>query len=233
MFKLEAGKKYTQAQIAEWMGVTASHFSRTKDSKNEELGFFCNFYIEGTKYFIQEVFEDTYVKRAKRNFDLVKRVFPEEWKEEGDINQCSNVTVKIQDKYSKNLTSSYETAYKYTLRSKKEYIEEGVLKQEPVFVIKKGINGNAHFRELDAGEWEIVRNLIRTFFGDHEAEELLILKMNEEGEITGEECIQKIRALKRLTNAHWLDFLKAAKRELDLDNDESLSRATRLTESAF
>ena len=121
MQKLRLGKVTTK-ELANWFGISYGTFRNNKTQKLDELKLYCEYEeiyggINITK--ILDTAHLEYTPASKKNYELIKTAFTEEWSPNG-IDTCSNVAIKIYDKHKNELTIQDTTTYNYALKSRTE-----------------------------------------------------------------------------------------------------------------
>ena len=223
--------KIKSKDLAEWFGLSYGSFRVVKQQKLEELKMYCKFKEVYGGIEILEIYDNnniTYIKENKKNYDIVKSAFSEEWSDNG-IDTCSNVAIKIYDKYSNELTVASNTAYNYTLKARKElfgvpFLNAGELGSCVYIWCKKEIdkNGTVIYKQFTDEEEQIRKDLMKKFFSTDIEKEIFIAEMVEMGEITKEQAYDALCSMKNLNKSGYTGFLKALKELIGSD----VSKAT-------
>ena len=230
--KLKLGKMTTK-ELAKWFGISYGSFRVTKENKLEELKLYCEFEEVYGGVDIKEIYDEdnlVYVKSNRKNYELVKSSFDEEWNKDG-IDTCSNVAFKIYDKHNNELTIGENTTYNYVLRARNElygvpFISLGELGSCVYLWCKKEMldDGTIVYTQFSDEEDKIRKDLMKKMFSTDVDKEVFIAEMVQQGEITKEEAYDKLCELKNLNKAGYTGFLKALKEAIGSD----VSKATLL-----
>lgn len=201
--------KILNKDLAEWMGVTANTFNKSKDKYLEELKLFAVYHLEGKKVVIDEVLNPVYSKQGSKNYQLVKKEVDKVWSKDG-LDSCSRVGLRIEDKLKGSVELSHNTIYNYTRQSRDElygkpFQEAGKLGScKYLWCKKEGEGIDTEYRLLNEEEEEIKQNLIKKYFGDATEKQIIVQGMVELGEIKKEEAWD---VLQELTGMHGNNFM--------------------------
>lgn len=225
MQKLRLGKVKSK-ELADWFGISYGTLRNNKELRFDELKSYCEFEeiyggINITKILDENHLE--YTRASKRNYELIKSVFDEEWNANG-IDTCSNVAVKIYDKYKNELTITDTTAYDYVRRSRNElfgipFVSMGSLGTCAYLWCKKEIapDGTIIYTQFTDEEEAIRKELMKKHFSTDVDKEVFIAQMVETGEITKAQAYDALCEMKNLNKAGYAGFLKALKEAIGCD----------------
>ena len=230
MKQLILGKIKTK-ELADWFGISYGTFRVEKQQKLDELKLYCNFeevYGGVNVIEIYDINNIEYIKDNKKNYEIIKSSFDEEWNVDG-IDTCSNVAFKIYDKHKNELTIADTTAYNYTLKVRKElfgipFLDAGVLGSCIYLWCKKEIapDGTLIYTQFTDEEDQIRKDLMKKHFSTDVEKEIFIAEMVQAGEITKEQAYDALCEMKNLNKAGYTGFLKALKEAIGTD----VSKAT-------
>ena len=223
MKQLKLGK-ITSKELADWFGVSYGSFRVYKQQKLEELKLYCAFDEVYGGIMVNEIFDDDnveYIKDSKKNYDLIKSSFDEEWNASG-IDTCSNVAYKIYDKHKNELTIADKTAYNYVLKARNELygipnIGLGPLGSCIYLWCRKEYdeaNDLVIYTELNDEEQEIKKKLMKKYFSTDVEKEIMVAEMVRMGEITKAEAYDALVEMKNLNTAGFMAFKKELERAI-------------------
>ena len=232
MKQLKLGKIKTK-ELADWFGISYGSFRVVKQQKLEELKLYCDFEEIYGGVNILKIYDNSnleYIKESKKNYELVKTSFSEEWNEDG-IDTCSNVAVKIYDKHKNELTVLDNTTYNYVRKARNElfgipFLDAGELGSCVYLWCKKEqlADGTIIYTQFTDEEDKIRKDLMKKHFSTDVEKEVFIAEMVEAGEITKEQAYDALCEMKNLNKAGYTGFLKALKAAIGCD----VSKATLL-----
>lgn len=217
MKQLKLGK-ITSKELADWFGISYGSFRVCKQQKLEELKLYCTFDEVYGGVMINEIYDEnniTYIKDSKKNYDLIKASFDEEWNSNG-IDTCSNVAYKIYDKHKNELTIGDNTAYRYALKVRNELYGIPNIGLGPLgscfylWCRKEFDKGNnlVIYTELSDEEQEIKKKLMKKYFSTDVEKEIMVAEMVRMGEITKAEAYDALCEMKNLNTAGFMAFKK-------------------------
>lgn len=232
MKQLMLGKIKTK-DLADWFGISYGSFRVCKQQKLEELKMYCDFEEIYGGINVLKIYDNnniTYIKDSKKNYELVKSSFSEEWNSDG-IDTCSNVAIKIYDKHKNELSVVSSTTYNYVRKARNElfgipFLDAGSLGSCIYLWCKKelGNDGTIIYTQFTDEEDKIRKDLMKKHFSTDVEKEIFIAEMVEAGEITKEQAYDTLCEMKNLNKAGYTGFLKALKEALGCD----VSKATLL-----
>lgn len=225
--------KISSKNLAKWFGISYQSYRNSKKQKLEELKLYCDFEEIYGGIVVTEIYNMDnirYVKDGKKNYDIIKSSFNEEWSPDG-LDTCSSVAFKIYDKYKNELTITDTTAYNYTLKARNElfgipFVSIGELGSCVYLWCKKEVaaDGTLIYTQFTDEEDKIRKDLMKKHFSTDVEKEVFIAQMVEAKEITKEQAYDALCELKNLNKAGYGGFLKALKAAIGSD----VSRATLL-----
>lgn len=232
MQKLRLGRATTK-ELADWFGISYGTFRNNKAQRLDELKLYCEYEeiyggVNITK--ILDTAHLEYTPASKKNYELIKTAFTEEWSSNG-IDTCSNVAIKIYDKHKNELTIQDTTTYNYALKSRTElfgipFVSIGSLGSCIYLWCKKEVaqDGTIIYTQFNDEEEQIRKDLMRKFFSTDIDKEIFIAQMVETGEITKAQAYDALCEMKNLTKVGYTGFLKELKDAIGCD----VSKATLL-----
>lgn len=214
--ELQLGKM-SNKDIAEWMGITANTFNKSKGKFLEELSKFAKFHLEGKKVVIDEIMIPEYSKGGgSKAYQMVKDKVDEFWSPTG-LDSCKIVSDKIVEYYGKELTVGEGTTYLYTRKGRNELygkpFEGGGKLGNCVYKWCKK-EGDTLVPLTDAEE-EIKAGLIKKYFGDASEKQILVNGMVEAGEISKEEAWEVLTELTNMKGYNFRAFLMELQEKLN------------------
>ena len=236
MKRLVLGKIKTK-DLADWFGISYGSFRVVKQQKLDELKLYCDFEeiyggINITKIYDMNNVE--YIKEGKKNYDIIRSAFDEEWDKNG-IDTCSNVAYKVYDKHKNELTIADTTTYNYIRKARNElygipFLDAGSAGSCIYLWCKKEktANGTIVFTQFNDEEEKIRKDLMKKHFSTDIEKEIFIAEMVEAGEISKAQAYDALCEMKNLNKAGYTGFLKALKEAIGCD----VSKATLLIRDA-
>lgn len=225
MQQLRLGRVTTK-ELADWFGISYGSFRVCKAQKLEDLKVYCKFHEVYGGIIIDEIYDNNnivYTKDTQKNYDIIKTAFTEEWSSNG-IDTCSNVAIKIYDKYKNELTIADTTTYNYVLKSRTElfgipFVSMGSLGTCAYLWCKKEVapDGTIIYTQFNDEEEQIRKDLMRKFFSTDIDKEVFIAQMVETGEITKAQAYDALCEMKNLTRVGYTGFLKELKEAIGCD----------------
>lgn len=220
---LKIGKMSTR-ELADWFGISYGTFRNNKQEKLEELKLYAEFEEVYGGVNIISLVEGApldYTKASRKNYDLIKASFDEEWSPTG-IDTCSNVAYKIYDKHKNELTIADNTAYNYVLKVRDElygkpFVSLGSLGSCIYLWCRKEYdkdNDLVIYTELSDEEQEIKKKLMKKYFSTDVEKEIMVAEMVRMGEITKAEAYDALCEMKNLNNAGFIAFKKELEKEI-------------------
>ena len=176
--------------LAEWFGITTGSFRACKKQKLEELKYFADYKIEGSKIRIIAVYRPKYVKRKSVDYSIVKEEFTQVYND-SKIDTASNVSKKIYRKRKDDLSIKESTTYEYTKAARNELYgkpfvgcgEKGVCR----YIWAKLI-GEGQYERFNDTEQAIYKRLLVKYFKGADEKTIFVRDMIKRGEITEEEA---------------------------------------------
>lgn len=223
--------KMTSQELAKWFGISyGSYRSRKiKEQKLEELKYFADFEEIYGGVNILDIKIPVYSKKAQLKQELLQKVFLEEWENEShnDINTCSNVARKIQQKYGDelNLETSSITTYSRNIRKQDfgiPFFTDGkkgscaYLWSKIILVDEK--EGIYICEELTEEETKIKNELLLKYFSVKDAsaieKKIIIDEMVQTGEITKDIAYDLYKDVDQLNSIKFQEYLSELKRRI-------------------
>lgn len=205
--KLEVGK-IANKDLAEWMGISANTFNKSKEKYLNELKSFAAFHLEGKKIIIDEVYIDTYSKQGSNAYQMVKDKVDDFWSESG-LDSCKRVSHDIIKFYGDELPVSERTTYNYTRRGRNELygvpFESGGTLGSCVYTWCKKEGDD--LLPLTKEEEEIKQFLIKKYFGNADEKQIIVAGMVEAGEISKEEAWDILIEMTGMKGGNFMMFL--------------------------
>lgn len=231
--ELELGIIKTK-DLAEWFQISYSTFRKQKEQKLEELKLYAEFEeVYGGVNILKIIDEGNkkYTKESRRNYEIVKSSFDQEWSSTG-IDSCSNVAIKIYDKHKNELTITDKTTEKYAQRARNElygkpFVSVGELGSCSYLWCRREYdkeNNVIIYTEFTDEEQAIKRELMKKYFSTDVEKEVMVAEMVNSGEITKAEAYDVLCEMKNLNNRGFMAF----KSELELQLGCSVVKATLL-----
>ena len=232
--KLHLGVMKTQ-ELAEWFQISYSTFRKVKKQKLDELKLYCNFNEIYGGVDVIEIYEEEYIKDSKKNYELIKSSFDEEWNADG-LDTCSNVAVKIYDKHKNELTIGDNTAYNYVIKARNElygkpFMSLGELGSCMYIWCRKEYdeqNNIVVYTEFTDEEQAIKKELMKKYFSTDVEKEIMVAEMVNHGEITKAEAYDVLCEMKNLNGGGFMAF----KAELEHTLGCKIAKATLLDRNA-
>lgn len=111
--KLEEGQKLSLKDIAEFFNISYGSLRNSKESKLEELKYFCDYHQEGRKYIIDKVKIDKYISTSARRKDTDKEIFIKGLGLVGQVTTLEDITHAVKAELPTTLVEGVEfkTAY--------------------------------------------------------------------------------------------------------------------------
>lgn len=202
----------TNAELANWFGVTQGSFKATKAKKLEELKDFADFEEVKGKVNIKEIYYDTYVKRGSKAYEIYKEEFDKEWSDTG-IDSCSRVNTAILTKREADLKIKESTGYYYTRKTRNELYGvpfmapgiKGTCEYKWVKCVGEGLD--IKYIPLTPEEEKIKKDLHTKYFGDSSDKSVMIKAMVMRGELTKEEAWDAYENISNMTDNAFMNFL--------------------------
>jgi len=221
-------------ELAEWFQISYSTFRKKKDQKIEELKLYAEFEEVYGGVNILKIIDDgnkKYTKESRRNYEIVKSSFDQEWSNNG-IDSCANVAVKIYDKHKNELTITDKTTEKYALRARTElygkpFVSVGELGSCSYLWCRREFDEKTNtiiYTEFTDEEQAIKKELMKKYFSTDVEKEVMVAEMVNSGEITKAEAYDVLCEMKNLNNRGFMAF----KSELELQLGCSVVKATLL-----
>lgn len=237
MKQLQLGKISTK-DLASWFGIGYQSFRNSKEQKLEELRLYCDFDEVYGGVFVKEIYDYsniTYTKEGKKNYDIVKSSFDEEWSASG-IDTCSNVAIKIYDKHKNELTIGDNTTYNYVIKARNElygrpFMNLGELGSCVYIWCRKEYdeeNNVVVYTEFTDEEQKIKKELMQKYFSTDVEKEIMVAEMVDHKEITEAEAYRVLRDMKNLNGGGFMAF----KAELELKLGCTVAKGTLLDRNA-
>ena len=200
----------------------------------EELKLYCDFVEVYGGVNILNIYDYNnlvYRKATKKNYDIVRSSFSEEWGENG-LDTCSNVADKIYNKHKNELTVVNSTTYNYVIQARNEFYGKpydsiGSLGDCIYLWCKKEYNPETDsivYVEFNEEEQKKKKELMKKYFSTDTEKELFIAEMVNNGELSKEKAYDKLCELKNLNSAGFMAF----KTELELELGCTVAKATLL-----
>ena len=229
---LTVGKK-TNKELAAWFGITPGSFGTKKAKKLEELEYFANFHLEGTKVVIDEVLIPEYTKQSSANYQKVKCRIDTTWSKTG-LDTCARVSKEIYQlltKEDENFNLQNSTVYNYTRRGRNElygkpFSAGGELGKCEYVWAKKTDTGYEFLNEKEAA---IRDTLIKKYFGDATQKQLMVTQMVKEGELKSEDAFEYLQYITGMTTERFSVFLDELQEKIGC----FIVKATYVDRSAF
>lgn len=200
--------KITNKELAEWMGITANTFNKSKEKYLRELENFANFHIEGKKVVIDKIINPIFSKQGSKAYQMVRDKVDDFWSPTG-LDSCKNVSNQIVEYYGDRLPVGKNTAYDYTRKGRNELygvpFEAGGKLGKCVYTWCKKEGEN--LIPLTEEEQKIKELLIKKYFGNTTEKQILIAGMVEMGEIKKEEAWDILSELTNMKGNNFLLFL--------------------------
>ena len=233
MKELRLGKVKSQ-ELAKWFGMSYGSFRVNKQSKLEELKLYCDFVEVYGGINITNIYDYNnvvYHKATRKNYEIVKSSFDEEWDKSG-IDTCSNVAIKIYNKHKNELTVVDTTAYNYVIQVRNELYGKpfeniGSLGDCIYLWCRKEYDKNTDtvvYTEFTQEEQELKKKLMKKYFSTDVEKEVIVAEMVNNGEISKEKAYDVLCEMKNLNAAGFMAF----KAELESELGCRVAKATLL-----
>lgn len=191
-------------------------FRVKKQEKLEELRLYCDFKEVYGGVFINNIFDYNnviYKKATRKNYEIVKSSFDEEWDKSG-IDTCRNVAIKIYNKHKDELTVVRDTAYNYVLQARNELYGKpfemvGSLGDCIYLWCRKEYDKDTNtivYTEFTEEEQELKKKLMKKYFSTDIEKEVIVAEMVNNGEITKEKAYDVLCEMKNLNAAGFMAF---------------------------
>ena len=212
--------KITNAELADWFGVSTGSFATKKKEKLEELKYYANFYEDRGKIVITEIFNPVYSKQLGKNYQKIKEKVNEVWSPDG-LDTCSRVGEEIYEILSEE-DSSFDlkntTVVNYTRQGRNElygkpFIGGGKI-GECIYVWCKRDPESGKYSLFNEQEDEIKKRLQQKYFGDTTEKQILVKGMVDSGEITHEEAWDVLEELTNMKTGGFMGFLQELQAEV-------------------
>lgn len=209
--ELTLGKK-TNAELAEWFGISAKSFCNKKKERLEELREYAEFYEEKGKVVITKILNPAaliYIKKSSKSYQTVRDAFDKEWSDNG-LDTCKNVSEKIYNKHKNELSIKESTTYQYTISARTELYGKPFVGNCSYLWCKKFVTpeGIVIYEELNEEEQAIKRKILKKHFATDEEKDLMIAEMVNSGEITKEEAYDMQCEMRGLNQEGFVSFLR-------------------------
>lgn len=213
MSELKIGKM-SNKDIAEWMGIPANTFNKSKEKYLKELANFVEFHLEGKKIVIDKILNDKYEKKqGSTTFQKIKEEIDDTWDEYG-LDSCSRVSDVIYEELCEDESFNLKpaTVYNYTIKGRNElygkpFSENGGQIGNCIYVwCKKKEDGKYAF--LNDEEKKIKEELQTKYFGNTTEKQIMVKAMVSAGEISKEEAWDILEEITNMRDDGFMGFLK-------------------------
>lgn len=213
MKMLQEGK-YLNKDLAEWFGISANSFNKTKDKKLEELKDFADYHLEGKRVVIDKVIIGEYSKKGSQAYQKIKEQVDKIWNEDG-LDTCSRVGEEIFENLTEkdqNFELAPRTVYNYTIKGRNElygkpFVSKGSL-GECRYVWCKRNKESGEYCLLTEEEKAIKEELQTKYFGDTTEKQILVKAMVEAGEVSKEEAWETLEEMTNMRTGNFMGFLR-------------------------
>ena len=209
----------TNAELAEWFGISLQSLKNQKKKKLEELKKFAEFEELRGKVNIIKITIPIYMKLGSKAYQRIRDEVDKEWSEDG-LDSCSRVSLKIEEKLKNELAVAPGTIYNYTRQSRNElygipFQERGSIGSCVYLWCKKRGDGiDTEYSLLTEEEEELKQQLIKKYFGDATEKQIIVKGMVEMGEIRREEAWSVLEELTGMNNNNFIMFLSELQAKL-------------------
>ena len=212
MNELKIGKM-SNKDIAEWMGVSANTFNKSKEKYLRELADFADFHLEGKKVVIDKIINPVFSKQGSDAYQKVRDKVDEIWDESG-LDSCSRVGNEIYEiltEEDENFSLQSSTVYNYTIKGRNElygkpFMNSGKLGNCIYLWCKRKEDGG--YSMLTKEEQIIKQQLQIKYFGDTTEKQILVKAMVETGELSKEEAWDALEEMTGMRTGNFLMFLR-------------------------
>lgn len=214
----------TNAELAEWFGITERTLRNTKSKKLEVLKEYADFEASRGKVNILHIYKPYYTKGSK-NYAIIKASTKKLWEKE-ELSTGKAIWEKTKKTKGEKLDINDSTGYQYTCQSRTElwgkpYGRHGEIGYCTCELAKKC---GDQIVPLNAEEQQLKKELIKKFFGNIEEKQLYVKNLVDEGKLTKEEAWSVLEEITGMDDHNYMSFL----RELEIACGAAIVRATRV-----
>lgn len=201
----------SNAELAQWFGITENSFKNSKKKKLEELKLFAEFEEIKGKINIIKILEPVYSKQQGKTLKRVVEKIDTVWNEDG-LDSCTRVGYEICELLSKEgLVRKPDTIVAYTRQGRNElygkpFLEEGRL-GKCIYIWCKRNPDTGEYSLLNEEEQAIKQQLQTKYFGDATEKQILVKGMVEAGEISKEEAWDVLEEMTNMRTGNFMAFL--------------------------